>query len=86
MNNSIFNILMHYGFSLNADNSISYGIGSLVWGHTVKVEHLGNNLYKIYCHTWSYNCEGDCEKDEKVETVLYGALLLEYVFEKLPLR
>lgn len=81
---TIANVLKVYGFEARRNHSLWFGVGSLVWGHTAEVEPIGKNLYKVHYREWFYNCEGDCLKDEDEIRILPGALLLQYLVEKLP--
>ena len=85
MQKSIMAILSDYGFETRRDGSIWWGTGSLVWGHTAEVKSLGGDLYEVKYHYWYYDSWGECLANEDVKTVLYGALLLQYLFERLPL-
>lgn len=85
MKNTILNILATYGFETRADGSVWWGIGSLVWGHVAEVKPLGNDLYEVKYHTWFYDPDGNPAKDERATATLYGALMLQYLFERLPL-
>ena len=63
MSNTIISTLALYGFRAQADGSYSYGIGSLMWGHTAVVRFLGKGRYEVATHVWFYNCEGECVED-----------------------
>lgn len=82
---TITNILSTYGFETRADGSQWWGCGSLVWGHIAEVQNLGNDLYEVKYHEWYYNDCGECLKDERSVTVLHGALLLQFLFERMPI-
>ena len=83
---SISDILSIYGFKTHTNGSKFWGIGSLVWGYTAEVKNLGQDLYEVQYHKWAYDCDGECVKDERSTAVLYGARLLQFLFERLPLR
>lgn len=85
MTTTIFDILALYGFETRSTDVVWWGIGSLVWGHTANVQSLGNDLYEVVYHEWFYDCSGECVLDERTTSVLHGALLLQYLFERLPL-
>lgn len=83
---SISEILSIYGFETRPNHTQWWGIGSLVWGYIAEVKPLGGDLYEVRYQEWFYDSWGECLKDEDVKTVLHGALLLQYLFERLPLR
>lgn len=85
MANTITGILTTYGFETRPDHTQWWGVGSLVWGYIAEVKSLGGDLYEVRYREWYYDSWGECLKDEDVKTVLHGALLLQYLFERLPI-
>lgn len=85
MMTSILKILETYGFETRANHTLWWGVGSLVWGHVAEVRYLGRDLYEVRYRTWFYDSWGECLKNEDTKSVLHGALLLQYLFEKLPI-
>lgn len=85
MKNSIVKILVGYGFEVQSDSTLWWGVGSLVWGHIAEVTPLGKDLYKVQYRRWLYNDCGECVADVRETAVLHGALALQYLFERLPL-
>lgn len=85
MANTITEILTTYGFETRSNHTLRWGAGSLVWGYTAEVKPLGGDLYEVKYHEWHYNSEGECLKDEEAKATLHGALLLQYLFERLPI-
>ena len=81
---SIMDILSSYGFETRGER-LWWGIGSLVWGHIAEVRSLGGDLYELHYREWFYDSWGECLKDEDTTAVLHGALLLQFLFEKLPI-
>lgn len=82
---AISDILTGFGFETRSDKTQWWGIGSLVWGYTAEVRNLGNDLYEVKYHAWKYDCDGELCKNEDTKSTLHGALLLQFLFEKLPL-
>lgn len=80
MTGSISTTLNNYGF----DNGF-WGCGSLVRGITATVAYKGGNVYVVRYHKWEYDCEGEVVIDTEETVSLYGAQMLQYLFEKLPL-
>ena len=85
MTSTIKGILSTYGFETRTDGSQWWGVGSLVWGYVAEVKSLGGDLYEVRYREWFYDQYGECLTDEDVKTVLHGALLLQYLFERLPI-
>lgn len=85
MTNSIFSILLGYGFESRIDGSIHWGTGSLVSGQYAVIRSLGKDLYEVTYKEWFYDPDMEPLKDEESVLVLHGALLLQYLFERLPL-
>ena len=84
MTNSIARILSLYGFETRHNGSQWWGTGSIARGQAVVVTALGNDLYKVEHHRWFWD-GGDHEVDERSTTVLHGAVMLQHLFERLPL-
>ena len=82
--NSIMNILKTYSFEIREDNTMWWGIGSLVSGHIADVKYLGQDLYRVAYRRWMYDSYGDLVVDKDEYVVLHGALMLQYLFERLP--
>ena len=78
-------ILKGYGFETLRGNSVWWGCGSLVWGHTAEIKPLGKDLYEVKYHHWYYDSWGDPVVEEEETLSLHGAKALEYLFERLPL-
>lgn len=85
MKNTITAILSNYNFVIRSNKSLYWGTGSLVWGYTAEVKDLGNDLYEINYHHWSYDEWGEPMVEETTKTTLHGALALQFLFERLPL-
>lgn len=82
---TIANILATYGFETRSNHTMWWGCGSLVSGCTADVTPLGNDLYEVKYHEWYYDSWGECRKNENEKIVLHGALLLQNLFERLPI-
>ena len=82
---TIISILKKYDFMPRGKRSLWWGIGSTVWGHIAEVTPMGGDVYSVRYHEWQYNCDGDCVVDEDNTIVLYGAQVLTFLFENLPL-
>ena len=85
MASTIKGILSTYGFETRTDGSQWWGVGSLVWGYVAEVKSLGGDLYEVKYRSWYYDSWGECLRNEDVKSVLHGALLLQYLFERLPI-
>ena len=85
MANTITSILSTYGFETRANGAQWWGVGSLVWGYTAEVRNLGNDLYEVKYREWYYDSWGECLKDEDLTEVFHGALLLQFLFERMPI-
>lgn len=81
---SIFNTLTTYGFQSTLPNTMMWGVGSLVWGHTVIVAYRGNDIYDVTIHQWLYDQNGDEVRDTTETRTLHGALALAWVFDGMP--
>ena len=81
-------ILAAYGFvpARYTADALWWGVGSLVWGYTAEVRCVGKDLYEVKYHTWYYDSYGECVEDREETLVLHGALMLQYLVERLPLR
>ena len=62
-----------------------WGTGSLVWGYTTYVTQTGPDLYVVRYHHWDYDEWGEPMVEVEETRLLPGALLLQYIFERLPL-
>ena len=85
MTKSIFSILLGYGFQSRNDGSIHWGCGTLVSGYYAIVRHIGKDLYEVTYREWFYDPDMEPLKDINTVSVLHGALLLQYLFERLPI-
>ena len=54
-----------------------WGHGSLVWGDTIYVWSLGNDLYKVTTHHWFYDQYMDPVEEREETLTLHGAQVLE---------
>ena len=81
-------ILATYGFVPARRNhkALWWGVGSLVWGSTAEVRQVGKNRYEVKYHTWYYDSYGEPIEDKEETLDLYGAQMLAYLVERLPLR
>lgn len=85
MTTTITSILLTNGFETRSENTLWWGIGSLVWGWIAEVRDLGGDLYEARYQHWFYDQWGDPVEDTDEVVVLHGARALEYLFERLPL-
>ena len=85
MKNSVFATLSRYGFAVKSADTLAWGMGTLVWGWTAEVRALGNDLYEVTYHEWSYDPDMEPIVDKRESATLHGALALSYLFERLPL-
>jgi hypothetical protein len=81
-------ILATYGFEPTpfSAKTLWWGVGTLVWGDTAEVKRVGKDLYEVKYHSWFYDSYGECLKDDRETVILHGALMLQYLVERLPLR
>ncbi len=73
------------GFEQTSKDTLFWGVGSLVWGHTARVKTLGSDLYEVTLRHWWYNCDMDPEVDTRETVVVHGAQALALVFSQMPL-
>ncbi len=57
-----------------------WGHGSLMWGDSIVVRSLGEDLYEVTTHHWFYNSDGEPVEERKETLILHGARVLELAF------
>ena len=81
-------ILATYGFvpAKRTADALWWGVGSLVWGYTAEVRRVGKDSYQVKFHEWDYDSYGEPMVEREETLTLHGALMLQYLMERLPLR
>ena len=77
-------ILSLYGFQTRANDTMFWGTGSLVWGHTATVKATGRDTYRVTVEHWEYDQYGEPVYESTETRTLYGAQALAWVFAEMP--